>query len=205
MKHIYSTDNYVVFVPNYLVWHYAYKGKCTSDDVVQMYADMARVIISRNKDTSIIMLPQTFEYGTFEGDDIHLFRLIAEKVNDKRVIVLPDCYSSDVQQRIISKAKYVVGARYHSIVFAINQNVPFVSLSYEHKMSGLLETLGDQGSMIDFTQVLETEANRIACVEELSIRLSSIKLRPSLHIRAKKIANECFEDFLKKISLIYNK
>ena len=37
-------------------------------------------------------------------DDIHLFRLIAEQLNDNRVIVIPDCYSSDIQQSIIQKS-----------------------------------------------------------------------------------------------------
>ena len=205
LKYINKIDDYMAFVPNYLLWHYAYKGKFTLNDVVRFYADMVNRILGKNETTKIIMLPQTFDYGDFDGDDIHLFRLIAEKVNSERVIVIPDCYSSDVQQRIISKAKYVVGARYHSIVFAINQNVPFISLSYEHKMSGLLETLGNQSMMIDFTHALETEDNRIACLTEFSNLLDMIKLQPSLHIRAKEISTNCFGEFKRQLPLIVNK
>lgn len=200
LKYINKIDDYMVFVPNYLLWHYAYKGKFTLNDVVRFYADMANRILDKNETTKIIMLPQTFEYGDFDGDDIHLFRLIAEKVNSDRVIVVPDCYSSDVQQRIISKAKYVVGARYHSIVFAINQNVPFISLSYEHKMSGLLETLGELSMMIDFTHSLESENNRKDCLDKFERMLETIKHDVSLRCQAKAIAQSGFERFKEILS-----
>lgn len=195
LRYINNLSDYMVFVPNYLLWHYAYKGKFTLNDVVTFYSNMARIILRRNEKQKIIMLPQTFEYGTFEGDDIHLFRKIAEEINDDRVIVLPDCYSSDIQQQIISHAKYVVGVRYHSIVFAINQNVPFISLSYEHKMSGLLETLGSTDMMIDFTHSLESENNRKDCLDKFERMLEAIKHDTSLQGQAKAIAQFGFERF----------
>ena len=76
---------------------------------------------------------------------------------DKRVVVISDCYSSDIQQAIIAKSQLLVGARYHSIVFAINNGVPFLALSYEHKIMGLLETLKCEDRVIDISNVFETE------------------------------------------------
>ena len=39
-------------------------------------------------------------------------------------------------------------------VFAKNKTVPFVALSYEHKITGLLETLGRNESMGDITSAM---------------------------------------------------
>ena len=161
---------------------------------------MANVILNQDKNQKIVMLPQTFQYRVKYEDDVDLFRDIANRINNDRVIVVPDCYSSDVQQTIISKANFVVGARYHSIVFAINQNVPFVSLSYEHKMSGLLETLNMTETMIDFTHALETEKNRRKCLDEFRSIVHNLNKNENLHSKAKSIAEEGFEKFCEKIS-----
>ena len=45
----------------------------------------------------------------------------------------------------------VTGFMFMSGYFAVNQGVPFISLSYEHKMAGLLESLGETDRMIDIT------------------------------------------------------
>lgn len=195
-----SLDNYMVFVPNLLLWHPSYKGKFSLEDVICFYTEMANVILNQDKNQKIVMLPQTFQYRVKYEDDVDLFRDIANRINNDRVIVVPDCYSSDVQQTIISKANFVVGARYHSIVFAINQNVPFVSLSYEHKMSGLLETLNMTETMIDFTHALETEKNRRKCLDEFRSIVHNLNKNENLHSKAKSIAEEGFEKFCEKIS-----
>lgn len=200
LRHMRDIGEYMVFVPNYFLWHYAYKGKFTTEDVVDFYTKMARIILKANPKQKIVMLPQTFQYGKFEVDDINLFRLIAESVNDERVIVLPDCYSSDIQQKIVSKANYVVGARYHSIVFAINQSRPFVSLSYEHKMTGLLETLGMTDTMIDFSHVMESAETRDQCLEEFSKMIANLKYDTTLQAKAKSLAENGFKNFQLQLS-----
>ena len=85
------------------------------------------------------MLPQTYRSVI---NDYGYFCRLSERAAGKPVVVIDEQQSSDVQQKIIAGAHLVVGERYHSIVFAINNRTPFVSLSYEHKMTGLLEKLG---------------------------------------------------------------
>lgn len=55
------------------------------------------------------------------------------------VCVLPDTLDSAAQRSIVAGAEFLVGARYHSIVFAASAGVPFLSLTYEDKMKGLVE------------------------------------------------------------------
>ena len=187
---------YMVFVPNYLLWHYAYSGKFTIDELVDFYCDVIRLIWKERADMSIVMLPQTFSQGGMH-DDVNLFRMIAEKLNDRRIVVTADCYSSDIQQTVIRNAEYLIGARYHSIVFAINNNVPFISLSYEHKMSGLLETLGLSDNQVDFTNVMLSAENRQSCLQRLEEMLPHLQKNDAAQKLAKEIVLSGFNEFIK--------
>lgn len=188
---------YMVFVPNYLLWHPYYEGKFELEDLIDFYCRMVKTIWDYYSDLSIVMLPQTFGNENMR-DDIHLFRMIAEKLNDKRVIVVPDCYSSDLQQQIIKDSQFVIGARYHSIVFAINQNVPFIALSYEHKIAGLLATLGIDNSMVDFTNTMLTVAEKDKCIAEIKKLLPVISSNEEVRRKAKQIAKNGLDQFISR-------
>ncbi len=163
-------EKYVVFVPNLLIWHFAYKNRITKESVLHFYKLIFDEIVNKWPDSKIVLLPQTFNYGTYEGDDINFFNEMSDYINDERIVVVPDTYSSDIQQTIISKSVCMVGARYHSIVFAINNKVPFVALSYEHKINGLLNTLGAEERMIDITHGLDN----VECIKQTLAKFKEI-------------------------------
>lgn len=191
-------NKYMVFVPNYLLWHYKYKGQFSLEELVEFYSKMVRTVWNVYPNLSIVMLPQTFDQGEMR-DDVNLFRLIAEKLSDNRVIVFPDCYSSDIQQTIISQADFVIGARYHSIVFAINQNRPFIALSYEHKIAGLLETLGCTENLIDFQDTMFSDLSQKECLEKIEFLLPNLRLNSGVQEKAKNIAKQGMDKFIDKI------
>lgn len=140
---------YLVFVPNCLVWHYKYKP-LSYEEVRAFWAELLHDLLAKYPDSNIIMLPQTTGHCPVVPDGYIYFNQIKDLLPDSsRVYVLPEQYGSDIQQSIIAKADLLIGARYHSIVFAVNQGVPFVSLTYEHKMSGLLSMVGLSDMQID--------------------------------------------------------
>lgn len=188
-------DKYFVFVPNLLIWHPSYRGKLSKEDIVKFYCDVIEVLFSKYPSCKAVMLPQTFNYGNFEGDDIHLFREIAAAKNDSRIVVVEDKFSSDIQQSIIVDAQLMVGSRYHSIVFALNNSTPFIALSYEHKISGLLESIGKTDCMIDIENSLFSQEGRQEVIGHLSILLNSIKSDNESMVKCKKIAQDGFERF----------
>lgn len=142
LEQLIREKKYIIFVPNLLLWHYTYKNKGTKEQIIDFYVKIIKITLESHNDCSILMLPQTFDSTDEEGNDINFFREIANKANSNRVMITADCYSSDIQQTIIKRAFFLIGARYHSIVFAINQNIPFIALNYEHKMTGLLKRIG---------------------------------------------------------------
>lgn len=199
IKKAIGDNRYIVFVPNQFNWHYVYK-KVRTETVISFFSQMANDIMDLYPNHKIVMLPQTF--NNFYPD-VKIFKSIQMHNGSSGITVIDDCYSSDVQQIIISQADLVVGARYHSIVFAINNNVPFISLSYEHKMSGLLETLSVSNSMLDITHIFEDKTLTETALKDFHTLLTNISLNPGIQHRAKEIATECFDKFKNYISNNY--
>lgn len=192
-------NDYMVFVPNYLLWHYAYKGRFTKESIIAFYCKLIDVIKNQNPNIKIVMLPQLFGLTYYESNDFLFFQDIKKASTYKNnIVILSDMHGSDVQQAIIREAKYLIGARYHSIVFAVNQNTPFISMSYEHKMSGMLETLNKKEWCVDFTTTMDTEERQEKCIQQIQSLIPHLKRDEQLSVNAKKIANRCMDEFIRQ-------
>lgn len=199
IQHMIGKKSYMVFVPNYLLWHYTYKNRISHETIIKFYSKVIDGIWQVNPDLNIVMLPQVFGGYDYAHSDVEMFREIAQKKQDERLIVVPDCYSSDIQQTIIHNSKYVIGGRYHSIVFAINQGVPCIALSYEHKISGLLEALGKTEWCIEFDKVLDSDKNQQACLNEIKRIIPTLQPDEKIRLKAKEIANQCMNQLVKTL------
>lgn len=187
---------YMVFVPNKLTWHYKF-AKIPQFQVDNFYKKIISFILNKYPNLYIVMLPQLHTYGI--NDDKYYFSELMEGKGCERMVLIDDIYGSDIQQSIISESEFVIGARYHSIVFAINQAVPFVSLSYEHKMSGLLETLGISQNIVDISEIFGDECNVDKAIKEVEIIINNMSNNRELNKvwqqKAKSIAINGFKKF----------
>lgn len=180
-------ENYCVVVPNSLVWHPSYPIENRSA-IDGLYYQIFDYVHRSYPSLTIVLLPQLFGQG--KKGDYNYFLSLTESKNkgDAKIIVVNDSFNSEIQQRIISKAKFVIGARYHSIVFSLNNMVPFVALSYEHKIAGLLSLLNMSNRLIDITS-LSSQNSRIENLEEKMQFILSMGLPPVESIElARKIA-----------------
>ena len=194
---------YMVFVPNYLLWHSMYRGKFTKETIIQFYCDLIDIVTQAYPELNIVMLPQTFGSGTYEGDDVLFFRDIAAHKQDQRLIVIDDIYSSDIQQTIIAGCRFLIGARYHSVVFALNQNVPFIALNYEHNIQGLLSSLGKQDCMVDIMTTFDDVSSTRKTLEQVKQHLLVMKKDSDALQNAQQKTQQCINhlvDFLNKQS-----
>lgn len=188
--------DYMVFVPNSLTWHYVYKS-VPQDRIDELYLRIINWLRERYPLLQIVMLPQLYSKG--DGGDYRYFLRLKDKSEQNEMLqVLPDKYSSDVQQSIIRNAVFVIGARYHSIVFAINQGVPFVALSYEHKMEGLLEELGLLKYGVDIIDTFSSDAS----VEHALVGVRAVVEHMDVNVvekarlNAKAVAEDCVSKFV---------
>ena len=198
LKRLIDGKKYIVFVPNMLLWHNNYRGKGTKEQLITFYTQIAKNILEKFGDIYILMLPQTFDNFSEEENDIYFFREIAERLNNDRVMITADSYSSDIQQSLIKKAQMVIGARYHSIVFAINQNIPFIALCYEHKMWGLLKKLNQEEHGVDINDIFEQTSTLL---NNIKTKLNGLYTKqPNLKNHANEVALTEMKIMLKALS-----
>lgn len=207
IQNVIGNEEYMIFVPNKLTWHFKY-SKIPQSIVDDFYVKIIDYILLSNKQIKIVFLPQLHTFST--SDDKYYFCDLLEKIGNNRLLVIDDIYSSDIQQALIANSKYVIGARYHSIVFSINNSVPFIALSYEHKMSGLLNNLGigddSISGLVDITDIFTDDRVVESTVLTIQNRINQItgdRTECNKYQRyAKQISNNAFEIFKNRISVI---
>ena len=182
---------YMVFVPNSLVWHYRYK-ETGIDRVRSFFVRMLSEIKAIYPGHKVILLPQLYAGPSWIEND----RLFFEEIASKDDFVAPDTYSSDIQQAIVRRASFLVGARYHSIVFALNNDTPFVALSYEHKMSGLALALGKVERVVDISSAFDSEKDEDSAIENVTSRLKVLEKDPVASAKARSVAEEGYKAFI---------
>lgn len=194
VKKVIGNDKYIVYVPNSLTWHYAYRDKLTEADIISFFLKILDVLVAKYPNHKILMLPQIFNSGYESGDKI-FFDKLKSSYNNDNLIALDEIYNSDFQQSIIAKADLMVGARYHSIVFALNNATPFVAFNYEHKIEGLLRLLGNTQHMVDITECLLTEEGTTNALTEFEEKLELADSDEEAKNKAKAMAMSCFKKF----------
>ena len=143
------------------------------------------------------MLPQTYKSVI---NDYEYFLKLKEMSGNKNIIVIDENQSSDVQQEIIKKSYLVIGTRYHSVVFAINNEIPFISLSYEHKMKGLLELLEMTDRIVEIQDIFDGKTSVFESSLDKIEHLVSGKLEKPSASQARQLVQSGFERFCEEVS-----
>ena len=203
INNIIREGKYVVVVPNELYsWHPYYRN-ISPERLDQIYLDVINLFV--NKGLNVVLLPQLY----ISFNDRHYFeRLYQQLPNKERVYIISDKYNCDIQQTVVNKAEFLVGARCHSIVFAIRGNTPFIALSYEHKIKHKLSLLSLDRYDVDLEeQVLDQDfSNRLAeKIENCLYKSETIKQELSFaKNKASDIAQKtfsAFKRFLKDVTI----
>lgn len=189
-------QKYVVVVPNELYrWHPVYKAS-NAKLIDNKYINIFKYFL--NKKYSIVCLPQLFGK---DSDALYMQRL-KEQIGSSNIHILNSYDSSDLQQYIISKSEFIVGARYHTIIFAINNATPFLSLAYEHKMTNTLEILELNEYSITIDEMLENDSyleKLDKCFDKKDLNKEQIiNAKQKAHGIAKKTFSIISDKFLKQ-------
>ena len=186
---------YIVFVPNELTWHYRYSS-VPKENIDGFYLKIIAMLEQKFPNEKIVMLPQT--YNSFVDDYAYFEKLKAASKNEN-IIVVDETQNSDVQQKIIAGSKLVIGARYHSVVFAINNQIPFIALSYEHKIKGLLEKLGFTQNMVEIQDIFDCGNEKMCVAAMESVRkLLETAVKPD-NAEEKKVVENGFRKLVETV------
>ena len=180
--------SYVVIVPHQLyAWHPQFLAM-KREKLDHFYKKLLERFAGQG--IPLVLLPQIFAHP--QVNDENYFKSLASGYSNIQVI--SSRYCSDIQQKIISGADFLIGARYHSTVFAINNVVPFYSLSYEHKMTNMLETLLLKDCCMAIADAIASPDAAIDMIfEKYRNRSSHLAALKQASERAKTIASETFD------------
>jgi colanic acid/amylovoran biosynthesis protein len=143
-------EKYVVIVPNEIyAWHKLFNN-IDEKYVDSLYLEIIECFLKKN--LKVVLLPQRYGRGY---DTIYFKKLSTLLSGTNNLEIIPEVFNCDVQQEIINHSQFLVGVRYHSIVFAIKGAVPFFALSYEHKITHMLSFLNLQQYCMSLKRVLD--------------------------------------------------
>lgn len=136
-----------------LQWHPSYKD----NEVVKKLPNIFNHFIEKKIDEGfgIIFIPQL--YGT--SNDTDVMRMYMKQEHTFMIDAFSEEYDSYFQQYLISKLYAVVGMRYHSNIFSAKMGIPFVSVSYEQKMKGFMQSVGLSDYCININDLSEDKMN----------------------------------------------
>lgn len=130
--------------------------------------------------------------------DTAICREICEKTNCGAVVYIPETDRELIG--ILSRARFVVGMRLHSIIYASSAGVPVIGLSYDPKVKSLMHELGQ-----DFIVNLERDnpafADRASCFAE-EIEKNHSQIAEELKNRAAEMRSRAEEDIKQVCRLI---
>lgn len=132
-----------------LKWHPMHK----SEKIIEQIPVVFKAFISQKirEGYGIVFIPQL--YGNLNDT-----RIMDEYMMDHGTFMV-DAFSEErdtyFQQYVISTLYAVVGMRYHSNIFSAKMGTPFVSISYEQKMKGFMQSIGLSNYCVDLNDLSE--------------------------------------------------
>ena len=139
-------SEYIVCCFNNLsAWHPEF---LENNQVDEFYLSVVNSLLK--KGFNILVIPQLYGDRSVNYETpLYYEKLFKIHSKNYRLSVLDEKYSVLAQLHLISNCKYLIGARYHSLIYSIKYRIPFISLSYENKMLGLLNDIGLSDNSID--------------------------------------------------------
>jgi len=115
----------------------------------------------RQHDVDIVLQPNLMALSQDRIDDRYLCSLIALSVaNPDRCFMSRESLTAEATKALIGRFDYLIGSRYHSLVFGFSQGVPGMAVSWSHKYRELFSLFGmedqvQEGQDIDADVLIE--------------------------------------------------
>lgn len=132
-----------------LDWHPVYKNDMNvKNNIKNSFTHLIQYLDKEGY--GILFIPQLFG----EQNDSNLMLNYAKLSNN--TFVIRDEYDCYFQQYIIGRLYAVIGLRYHSNIFSAKMGTPFISVSYEQKMSGFMNIMNIENYCIDIKSLSDS-------------------------------------------------
>ena len=101
-----------------------------------------------------VLIPQVISPLAGE-DDRMVNRRIAQSCTGPAPIVLEEFHDHVELKGLYAALDYVVGMRFHSVIFALTSHVPSIAIEYHHKSGGIMADLGLSEWVVKLADVTE--------------------------------------------------
>jgi colanic acid/amylovoran biosynthesis protein len=109
--------------------------------------------ITQEKRVRILFIPQVTS-TVHNDDDRDVAKRIVELVSNKQsVINCTDSYDHFQLKQLYGHLDFLVGTRFHSVIFSLTSYVPALAIEYEYKTGGIMKDLGLSDWVIPIEQV----------------------------------------------------
>jgi polysaccharide pyruvyl transferase WcaK-like protein len=155
------------------------------------YADLMKAVIERllmSENVIILLIPHVFPPADLmvESDAIacsRIYELLHPKYPGK-IFLVENRYSQGEIKHIIGLCDFFIGARMHTCIAAMSQNIPTVGIAYSKKFEGVFESVGladcvadarscDEGQLLEKVELALEQKDRIK--KHLEDTMPSIK------------------------------
>lgn len=107
----------------------------------QAIADLADTIILR-WGYRVLFIPQVTSPENGDDDRVAADRVLSRMTQPAGAQALRARFSHQEIKSVYAGLDYVVGTRFHSVIFALTSFVPAIAIEYEHKTRGMMRDLG---------------------------------------------------------------
>lgn len=126
-----------------------------------------------------VLIPQVISELAGE-DDRDVNRRILDRCQSRTGVRLVEEFDHEHAKSLYRELDYVVGMRFHSVIFALTSGVPAIAIEYHHKASGIMADLGlsawvistesvMQGGLLALFERLEPERERYLSIQEAGV------------------------------------
>lgn len=154
---------------------------------------LVSIITTMNNSNSNVSF-YIYSFDTGLEDDRVISRTLMAKI-DPKIHVESIAYTGDIQAftSLFASMDYMLCSRFHSIVLAINFNIPFLPLSYSTKTNNYLNSIDYKGAIIDAKSI---NKNTLAQYCDSGTYFSSFSTysQPNKLVSESKKHLECWRD-----------
>lgn len=108
-------------------------------------------------DCFIVFIPQVTVENHNDDDRVSSRRVISSISNKDSVLMLNDKFDHNVIKSIYGSLDYLIGTRFHSVIFALTSMVPSIAIQYEHKTRGIMRDLDLERWVMDIDKTNKDE------------------------------------------------
>jgi len=136
-------------------------GKKTGNEYLQALVKLVKYCLENHDVDVVLQANKICKYGN-RMDDRYLCSLIAASVSRAdRCFMTRDSLTAEATKALIGQFDYIIGSRFHSLVFAFSQGVPGMAVSWSHKYRELFSLFGMENDVceckdIDADALIET-------------------------------------------------